>query len=436
MKAWLSFILPKNNMNGALNMSKKANDRNQVMRSLLIISKTYKEKGNYENAIGYARELLQIANETGARQYTRDAHFLLYEMFDHLQKQGDAYSHLRQYLVLKDSIDLDLSAQKLAFYKTKSERKQAESKINLLNEEKKLQEQQLKQNVQQKRFLVAGLIFLLLIGVILFYTILLKGKAEKRLLELAENQLIITQLESERKQAGFQQKATDLEMQVLRTQMNPHFIFNCLNAINGFIITNEPETAADYLTRFARLIRMVLNNSLKKTISLEKELETLNLYLHMESLRYKNNFHYRIKCDGGIDAASIFIPPLLLQPIAENAIWHGLLNKDGDRELLIDLHLENNMLHCIVTDNGVGRKKAALLKSKSAEKNKSMGLQITKNRLALLNQELNGQCLFEINDLEDEQGNATGTSVSFAISIKETPAENILQDAFQKNIYT
>jgi LytS/YehU family sensor histidine kinase len=208
-------------------------------------------------------------------------------------------------------------------------------------------------------------------------------------------------------------------MQALRAQMNPHFIFNCLNAINGFILKNDSEAAADYLTKFSRLIRMVLNNSQKKFVSLEDELETLALYLYMEKLRFTNNFHYEVNCDDTIDASSIFIPPMLLQPFAENAIWHGLMHKGGNGEMIIELHLKNNILHCTITDNGIGRKKAAMLKSKSAEKNKSMGMQITKNRMALLNQDLHGESFFEINDMEDEYGNALGTRVYLKIKIKE-----------------
>jgi LytS/YehU family sensor histidine kinase len=98
-------------------------------------------------------------------------------------------------------------------------------------------------------------------------------------------------------------------MQALRAQMNPHFIFNCLNAINGFILTNDSETVAGYLTKFSRLIRMVLNNSQRKFISLEEDLETLELYLYMEKLRFTNNFKYKINCDDSVDALSIFIPP-------------------------------------------------------------------------------------------------------------------------------
>ena len=118
----------------------------------------------------------------------------------------------------------------------------------------------------------------------------------------------------------------------------------------------------------------------------------------------------------------------MLQPIAENAVWHGLMNKDNNRKLAVNLHLENDILHCIITDNGVGRKKAALIKSKSAEKNKSMGLEVTKNRLALLSQSLNNPLFFEITDMEDENGNPAGTSVSFTINIEQTVAGNILHE--------
>ena len=116
---------------------------------------------------------------------------------------------------------------------------------------------------------------------------------KSNLRELAENELTIQKLESEKKQSDLQQQATELEMQALRAQMNPHFIFNCLNSINGFILKNESETASDYLTKFSRLIRMVLNNSQRKFISLEDELETLGLYLYMEKLRFTNTFHYK-----------------------------------------------------------------------------------------------------------------------------------------------
>jgi hypothetical protein len=416
----------------ALHLSTQGNDRNQVMKVYLYLSETYNETGNYVEALKNARALSQIANETGARQMMRDAHFLLYQIFAHLQKTDSAFVHLQKYTTIKDSIDRDLSQQKLAFYTIKSEREQAQSRINLLDVKTKLQQQQLKQSKEERKFLFTGVLILLLFGVLVFRNILLKRKNERHLRDLAENELEIQKLESGQQQAGLEQQATALEMQALRAQMNPHFIFNCLNAINGYILKNEAEAAADYLTKFSRLIRMVLNNSQKQFISLEEELEALGLYLHMERLRF--SFNYQVNCDNSFDAPSIFIPPMLLQPFVENAIWHGLMHNEKEGELTVDVHLENDMLLVKIEDNGVGRKRAALIKSKSAQKNKSLGLTITKNRMALLNQGLNDVCFFEIKDLEDGHGNALGTSVSLKIKTEDTPG-NYPANKLQQIIY-
>jgi tetratricopeptide (TPR) repeat protein len=226
-----------------------------------------------------------------------------------------------------------------------------------------------------------------------------------------ENELQLQKLENEKKQQELQRKAIELEMQALRAQMNPHFIFNCLSSINGFILKNESEPASDYLTKFSRLIRMVLTNSKKTFITLENELEMLRLYLEMERLRFQYSFDFNISFKNEIDPENIFIPPLLLQPFAENAIWHGLMHKQGEGHLQISLSLEEKILTCMITDNGIGRIKAAMIKSKSAEKQKSMGLQITANRLALLNRDIDEQTFFNIEDITDDKGNAAGTRV-------------------------
>ena len=146
-------------------------------------------------------------------------------------------------------------------------------------------------------------------------------------------------------------------MQALRAQMNPHFIFNCLSSINRFILKNESKTASDYLTRFSRLIRMVLINSQKSMIPLEDELQMLRLYLDMERLRFKNSFDYSIIFTNAIETGAIFIPPLLLQPFCENAIWHGLMHKEGQGILNIEFSMKDNILNCIIADNGIGQEK-------------------------------------------------------------------------------
>jgi LytS/YehU family sensor histidine kinase len=200
--------------------------------------------------------------------------------------------------------------------------------------------------------------------------------------------------------------------------MNPHFIFNCLSSINRFILKNETEAASNYLTKFSRLIRMALTNSKESFISLEDELEMLSLYLDMEKLRFKDSFDYRIIFVNAIDTGNVFLPPLLLQPFAENAIWHGLMHKEGQGNLEFELRIDDRIFTCTITDNGVGRNKAAEFKSKSAQKQKSLGLQITKERLALLGEEHIEETSFHIDDLFDNEGMPSGTRVILKMHYK------------------
>jgi len=160
-------------------------------------------------------------------------------------------------------------------------------------------------------------------------------------------------------------------------------------------------------------------------IALEEELEMLEIYLDMERLRFKDSFDFVISFKNVIDIETVLIPPLILQPICENALWHGLMHKDGQGHLNIELSLENSVLQCVITDDGIGREKAAELKSKSAEKDKSMGLQITAQRLALLNQNKNVQTFYTIEDIRDENNKTVGTKVILKImheDLKPVPA--------------
>jgi len=220
-------------------------------------------------------------------------------------------------------------------------------------------------------------------------------------------------------------KETELEMQALRAQMNPHFIFNCLSSINRFVLKNETEAASNYLTKFSKLIRIVLNNSKKPLIPLEAELEMLQLYLDMEKLRFTDNFSYFIDMDGNIDPATILIPPLLFQPFVENAVWHGLMHKTEPGILNITLSTENNVLICAIVDNGVGRAFSEVSGSKSVQNQKSMGIQITRQRLALINGKNDSEHnVFDIEDLYDDEGNASGTKVLLRIRYKEMTEDN------------
>ncbi len=283
-------------------------------------------------------------------------------------------------------------------------RQQKESQLALLNNQNKLKDQQLKQQSLIRKALLAGLLLLLLLAVLIYRGLTLKRKNEKLL--------------SEKKQAELQKQSSELEMQALRAQMNPHFIFNCLSSINKFILKNESRAASDYLTRFSRLIRMVLTNSQLSMIPLSDEIEMLRLYLDMERLRFSNSFNYNIIYANTIEPETIYLPPMLLQPFCENAIWHGLMHKKGQGNLNVVMSIHDEQLQCVITDNGVGRAKAAELKSKSGEKQKSFGLKITTERLALFNNEKTVRTFYNTEDVTDAEGNIAGTEVTLHIKYK------------------
>jgi len=229
-----------------------------------------------------------------------------------------------------------------------------------------------------------------------------------------------TQLaEMRQRTAELKQQATELEMQALRAQMNPHFIFNSLNSINRFILQNDRPQASEYLTKFSKLVRMILQNSQASLISLESELESLQLYLEMEALRFNYHYNYKISVPKDLDIDLLKVPPLIIQPYVENAIWHGLMHKEEKGRLDIEVSRESDFLFFKITDDGIGRKRAAELASKSAMKHKSMGLRITADRLAML-QSTNGTgSPVTINDLVNPDGSAAGTEVILKIPVIE-----------------
>jgi ligand-binding sensor domain-containing protein len=227
----------------------------------------------------------------------------------------------------------------------------------------------------------------------------------------------LKQSEKEKQVAELQQQKTELEMQALRAQMNPHFIFNSLNSINRFILQNNKSQASEYLTKFSKLVRMILQNSQASLITLENELESLELYLELEALRFNYHFDYKISVPKDMDISALKVPPLILQPYVENAIWHGLMHKEEKGLLDIEVIEENDHLYFKITDDGIGREKAAALASKSATKHKSMGLRITAHRIAILQ---NSEALTSpvtINDLVDANGYAAGTEITIKMPV-------------------
>lgn len=219
----------------------------------------------------------------------------------------------------------------------------------------------------------------------------------------------------EKLKTEFNKQLAQAETKALRAQMNPHFIFNSLNSINSFVIDQKHEMASDYLIKFSKLIRLILDNSRSETISLEKELETLRLYVLLESARFDNKFICVFHIFEDVNINSIMIPPMLLQPFVENAIWHGLMQKDGEGTITIDIKkTEEEYLNISIIDDGIGRARAAELKSKLAT-HKSHGLKVTSQRIDMINKLNSTGAQVNIFDLKDDQGNATGTKVEVII---------------------
>jgi ligand-binding sensor domain-containing protein/putative methionine-R-sulfoxide reductase with GAF domain len=200
------------------------------------------------------------------------------------------------------------------------------------------------------------------------------------------------------------------KLEALRSQMNPHFIFNCLNSIDNLIQMDEKEKATLYLSKFAKLIRSILENSAHNEVSCWKDMETLNLYLQLEELRWDKKFSYQLVISEEILNGDYKVPPLIIQPFVENAIHHGLLNKiDGDKKLMIHVSVVNNHIHYVIEDNGVGRAKANAYKQLNKPSHQSMGMQITTDRINLYNQNKNGYVM--ITDLVNKMQEPCGTKV-------------------------
>jgi ligand-binding sensor domain-containing protein len=256
------------------------------------------------------------------------------------------------------------------------------------------------------------------ISSIVFLIYLSREKQAKLRETLLRRELELTQkeAESQQKEANFRQKLGEVEMAALRSQMNPHFIFNVLNSINDYMLNHDAQSASQYLTDFSKLIRLVLENSRSEKVTLSNELAALELYMKFEQLRFEDKLRYAIEIDANIDTQFTKIPPLLIQPYIENAIWHGLMHRPKGGKVTLRLkEVDENLLHIEIEDDGIGRTAAAELKSKSAMRKKSFGMTITSERIQLVNEIFKTNTQVSIQDLINTEGEACGTKVVIEI---------------------
>lgn len=214
-----------------------------------------------------------------------------------------------------------------------------------------------------------------------------------------------------RLKSKFENEINHLHLVSLQNQMNPHFIFNALNSIKVFLIENDKQQAIYYLNKFSKLIRFILESIQVESINLEEELSILNLYVNLENIRFEEKITLKVENADHINLKNIMLPPMILQPFIENAIWHGLMLKKGEKNIDLTFSLSENRVILKIRDYGIGRQKAKQQVERNRFRKKSLGLKINYDRLTYFNQKNNLNYSFTINDLKNEKGEPTGTEI-------------------------
>ncbi|MEP6684479.1 MAG: tetratricopeptide repeat protein [Parafilimonas sp.] len=340
---------------------------------------------SYKKAIAFQLKSIEAAKEAQDLSVQKTA---LEDLSNTYEKQKDfekALSAYKQSVILQDSIlneDKKLELNRIEMQYTFDKRE--DSIKNESEKRQTLSSAKIKQQQTIRNAVIAGTIIILLSAVLVFIFYKRKHDAVEKA-----------------KEAELNAEVADTEMKALRAQMNPHFIFNSLNSIGDYIIRNDIKAANNYLTKFAGVIRLILENSEHKTVTLEKDLKALELYMDIERLRLNNKFSYEIKVDETIDKNNVLVPPLILQPFVENSIWHGLTKKDGEGKIKIHISQTEDMLTCIIEDNGVGTERSEIFKQEvKAMSKKSLGMKITNARIAVINKVKNTNAVVEISNEE------------------------------------
>ncbi len=356
---------------------------------------------SYRRALVYLDKGLNIASLIGIRETVSHAYEFLSETYAGLNDFKKALEYNLLFIRLNDSLRNNETTRKLENLRTKHEvdeavaleKKQVEAK---LKEQKLLNDKQLSERKRKFDIMVAGVIIILLISV--FSILLMRQHIRKK-------------REVEKAEAAH--KMAELELQSLRAQLNPHFMFNALNAIQDLIVNEKNEKSQLYLSRFSKLLRLLLDNASQPFVTVKQELELLELYLSLEQLRIPD-LQYSIEKVPGFRAAERMIPNMILQPYIENAIWHGLSNKKGERKLQIRIHESGAATEFEVEDNGIGREKAAELKLQFRHGHHSRGMQLLSKRFELLSKKYGSSIRATVTDLEDH-GKASGTLVKIDV---------------------
>ncbi len=367
----------------SLNLSGSISYEYGVSIAAQRIGRFYIDEENYKEALTYLHRALTASDKINAGSNLLDNYKSLSDAYGKTGKPKKALFYFTKYANLNDSLyNLD-NHEKYSSIKNLYELDKKQREVDQLKLENEITELEAKQS----RYLLMGSIGL--IAVIILVVILIFRQHKVRGL----------------------QKTIRLEQKLLRSQINPHFIFNALTAVQRFIFEKSTLMASDYLGSFSRLIRFILNSSTVDKIALSEEIGFLKNYLMLQAIRFDNKFDFEITIDKNIESESTFVPPMLVQPIVENAIEHGIRHLEGNGHIKIIYKKTNNLLNVSIEDNGIGRKKSAEINSLNTKKDKSLSTSITNERLLHLNKGFGENIKMEIKDLYNDKGEAKGTKV-------------------------
>ncbi|RLD59271.1 MAG: hypothetical protein DRJ05_06645 [Bacteroidetes bacterium] len=374
--------------NEALQISKQEGDKPGIAEILGNMAYLLYLKKEYGKALEMALQSLEMAKQTKSLQTSMNAYKVLSEIYEAKNDQVLALKAYKTYSGLKDSLFSSEKYKAITEIETKYKTEKKEQQLELFSERNELQELKLR---QRSRFIIILGVFIGLMAIMgyLFFR--------------------NSRLKSHRKNA-------ELEQRLLRSQMNPHFIFNSLIAIQSYIYQKDPVSAGDFLAKFADLVRMILESSRVEFVLFANEMNALDNYLQLQNLRFENKFGYEINVDENIDKENLGIPPMLAQPFIENAIEHGLRFKKEKGLLQINYHREGDKIVFSIEDNGIGRAKAKELNKK--KEHLSIAINITKERLAILSKKFKHQFRLEIVDLKNNDGSPKGTLAKFVMPCK------------------
>jgi tetratricopeptide (TPR) repeat protein len=372
-----------------LDLSKQIKHKNLIVNCLGNIGNIYRDWNYYEKAIEYYNLSIEVSKEIDDYYNLAWLYKDISAMYANMGRFEKAYDHFMLHSAYNDTLMSKDYNKRILEAQTRYEREKSEKELA-----------QLEISLQRNRYFIWGFGGISIVVIIIAILLIRAGR-----------------LRSKQRLEAMNLRISSLTQKNLRTQMNPHFIFNTLNSIQYYVFQNDRKASNDYMSKFAQLIRKTLENSEHPAIPIDEEIDALKLYLELESLRFKKKFDWTIEIDEDIDTYMYKIPTMLIQPFVENSIGHGLMNKDGKGYINIDLKLEKDCILCSIEDNGVGRKKAMEIKNGKKENHKSLGTSITESRLKLVNSLYGKSMKVEYTDLKDEDGNASGTRVVIRIPI-------------------